>query len=989
MASAALISHGSSSPRRRSLERMKTRVRWNRHTLALAAIVGGMWYAAEAQSNGAAHLIALLTVTMGALSWLHARANLRGLTLRLAGARPAAQSGSRQIAVELRATGSAAPCGLEVCVLGSDKPVFVERVPTGGVVLVDLPPPAQGSQQALRVLVRSVYPLGLFTAEGQLQTSWIRRVHPKPAGDLPLPAPDPTIHGDAIVVAAGASRSGGGDDFAGLREWRAGDSPRHIDWRAAARGGPLMVKSWSAGVEGAVVLDWEALQLGPDARASQFAAWMELCERDGRPYELRMPDATIRAGLGPVHMRRCLDLLATRMTGGTGSTPSEAMAKASRGRKARTEFREHLPARPLLLLSLALLVAIWPLHGHIATSSIVLCALCLIWRGILRMGVPHVLARIAVIAAGTVAVWTEYSGLEGMEPGIAMLLVLAGAKMLESRSPRDFQIMALIGWFLAFCLLLLDNELSRAVWVVGVFLLIAACMARFRRSRPGMREPTRITAVLFAQAVPLALVLFFVFPRGLLNLGGALGRSRFGETGLDASLNPGRIATLALNSTVAFRARFPDGLPPPNEQRYWRCLTLWECDGLRWRRGARLGQVGVPPRPERGRDVRQIIDLEPHGKQWVPALDRPLRASARGIVLLPDFDESITSPVQVRSAERIEVLSRLELPPLRELPGHHREAALQLPAQIGPELRQLVAGWEAATDNDEQLVQLVLDHIRTQGFSYTLDPGEYGDADGLEEFFLKRRTGFCEHFAASFATLMRMAGVPSRVVVGYLGGEFSDHNGGYLIVKQSDVHAWTEVWLERFGWQRIDPTGALAPDRVNIDLRAWLAGGAEAAERQRRSLWGHTTQHIRLLWDSLSYAWQDEVIDFNLETQRDMLQRLGLMRSRIILLAVSLVAVIVMGLGVGWWLRRPARAADPWLRVWRRVCARLAKTGVTPCRSNEGPLAYADRVVSERPDLSEQVGHFAELYTRGRYGSQAADLRRFRDMLARFKPRRL
>ena len=967
---------------------MKTRVRWNRPTLALAAIVGGMWYAAEAQSNGAAHLIALLAGAMGALSWLHARANLRGLNLRLAGARPAAQDESRYIVIELRATGSVAPCGLEVQAVGAEKSVFVERVPTDGVTRVDLPPPKGQTRQALRIVVRSVYPLGLFTAEAVLQTSWIRRVHPKPAGDLPLPPPDFAVHGESTVVATTTARTGGGDDFAGLREWRTGDSPRHIDWRAAARGGPLMAKTWSSNLKGVVVLDWTTSALEPEVRASQFVRWMQQCEGEGHPYELRLPQATIRAGLGSAHMRRCLDALAGQANNEDGTATAGDLRDGAMRGETGFEHAAHLPSRPLLLLSLALLLAIWPLHGHIATSAIVLCAMSLVWRGVLRMGVPHVVARLCVIIAGAATVWSEYGGLQGMEPGIAMLLVLAGAKMLESRTPRDFQIMALIGWFLAFCLLLLDNQLSSAVWVTGVFLMIAGCMARFRRNTPGAREPVRTTAILFAQAVPLALMLFFVFPRGLLNLGGALGRSRFGETGIDATLDPGRIATLALTSGVAFRVRFPDAPLPPVEQRYWRCLTLWECDGLRWRRGQRLGHVVIPQIPEPGRDVRQIIDLEPHGKNWVPTLDRPLRAMARRILLLPDYDGSITSPVQVRNAERIEVWSRLELPPLRELPEHHREAALSVPDDISPRLRQLVDGWRTAAANDEQIVQQAIEYLRSQGFTYTLDPGEYPDGNGLEDFLLERRTGFCEHFSASFATLLRMAGVPSRVIVGYLGGEYSDHNGGYLIVKQSDVHAWTEVWLERYGWQRIDPTAALAPDRVNIDLRAWLAGGAEAAERQRRSLWWRTTQRVRLLWDSLSYAWQDEVIDFDQESQRNLLERFGLMRSRAVLLAASVLAVLLFAFGVAWWLRRPARSSDPWMRAWQRVCMKLARAGVRPRLANEGPLAYARCVSQSRPDLAETTNRLAELYAAGRYGGEETSLHEFKTLLVSFNPRR-
>ncbi len=557
--------------------------------------------------------------------------------------------------------------------------------------------------------------------------------------------------------------------------------------------------------------------------------------------------------------------------------------------------------------------------------------------------------------------------------------------MLESRTPREFQILALIGWFLAFCIILLENHLSRSGWMVGMFLLITAAMVRFRRSAPGAREPARVTAVLFAQALPLAVLLFFVFPRGLLDLNAALSRSRFGLTGIDNSLDPGSIAGVATSDAVAFRVRFPEGDPPPQVVRYWRCITLWECDGLRWERGERLGYSPVMSLKKKAGDLRQIIDLEAHGRTWIPALDLPVNAVALGMRLYPEFDQTLVSPVPVRSSQRIEVLSRLEPPAARDLPDHHREAALQLPVNISPRLKQITDYWQSVTQSDEQIFQLGLNYLSTQGFNYTLDPGEYPGPTGLEDFFLNRRTGFCEHFAASYATLMRMAGVPSRVVVGYLGGEYSDHNGGYLIVKQNDVHAWVEIWLERYGWYRVDPTAALAPDRLNIDLRGWLAGGEEAAERQRRSLWWRISQRSRLLWDSLAYAWQDRVIDFNQDTQRGFLEQFGLRQSRLLLLFLSLIVILSVGAVMAFWLRRPARLTDPWIRAWHRVGRKLAKAGVHARLANEGPLDFAERVSATRPDLAAQIQSLARMYAEGRYGGAGDTLKQFQAGAARFK----
>jgi transglutaminase-like putative cysteine protease len=642
----------------------------------------------------------------------------------------------------------------------------------------------------------------------------------------------------------------------------------------------------------------------------------------------------------------------------------------------RFETARQIDRRPLQLLCLILLGTLWPLHGYIASAGIVACALCLVWRGILRFPPPHLIARLGVIAAGMAAVYAEYGTLSGTEPGIAALLVFTGAKVLESRTPREFQVLALIGWFLAFCSILLENHLSRSLGAVLLILLIAGALVRFRRSSGGLAVPARVTGTLLAQALPLALVLFLVFPRGLLDIGSALGRSRFGQSGIDGTLDPGSIATLALRSNVAFRARFPDGEPPTNDKRYWRCLTLWHCDGLRWRQGERLGYRLAPGASDRSQQVRQVIDLEPHGKRWIPALDRPVSAEVRGMKMAPDFDDTLTSPIQVRNSERIVITSSFEVKRRGDLLESHREAALQLPATASPRLQQLVDSWTSLAQNDEQIVQLALNHLRNQGYSYTLEPGEYLGPGALEEFFLERKTGFCEHFSAAFATLMRMAGVPSRVVVGYLGGEYSEHNGGYLIIKQSDVHAWTEVWVERYGWYPIDPTAALAPDRVNIDLRAFLEGGAEAAERQRRSFWWRSSQRLRLWWDSVSYAWQDQVIDYDQETQRSLLERLGLnlsTRSGKITLLIASAAVALFGaLLVTLWLRRPARVRDPWLRHWRRVCQRLARAGLRRCGLAEGPLAYAQYVAASRPDLAAPILALADMYIHGRYGTSDA-----------------
>ena len=960
---------------------MKTRVRWNRHTLAFAAVVIAMWYAAEAQSNGAAHLLALLSACLGGLSWLHARANIRNLEVRLTGG--TAHGGT----VTLQASRAAPSCGLEVYVDGTEKPAFIEIVTANHAVTVRLPPPKHSATGGVRIYLRSLYPLGLFTAEAAVQTAWSYRAHPKPAGDLPLPKTTTGLHAQISNTTRSLAKGSDGD-FAGLREWRAGDSLRRIDWRHTARGNALMVKEWSTDAADAVVLNWDQLtNTAAETRASQIARWIEQCERDGLLYELRLPQTVIPAGFGTAHRRRCLNALSTQMEDASGNAPTPGglmPIQSSHGNGFENSAK--LQPRPLLFLCMVLLLAAWPLYGYVPTSSLIICALCLLWRGVLRGGVPPIAVRTGVLVVGFIGVWAHYGQLHGMEPGIALLLVLSGAKALESRTPREFQVLALLGWFLAFCAVLLESHLARSLWALTGLLAIAGCMVRFRRSTAGTRAPLRVTLTLLVQALPLTLVLFFIFPRGLLDLSAALGRSRTAQTGIDGMLDPGSLARVAMRTEVAFRARFPGGEAPQNADRYWRCLTLWHCEGLRWTRGAWLARTSKERPPESERDVRQIIDLEPHGQMWIPALDRPLSGTKRGTRLTIEFDDTLITPDPVVSSQRLEVVSRFPQPQTPVLPPDHRAAALQLPTKISPELRRLTDHWRTLARNDEQIVQAALQYLRTQGFSYTLEPGEYHGDTALEEFFLHRRTGFCEHFSASFATLMRMSGIPARIVVGYLGGEYSDHNGGYLIVKQSDVHAWTEVWLERLGWFRVDPTAELAPDRVNVDLRWFFSGGAAEMERQRRSLWGRFAQSTRLLWDGISYAWQNQIIDYNQESQRGLLLLLGLQQNQLLLLVPSALAVMLAAGIMTWWLRRPARHADPWARSWLKLCQKLATSGLPQRPLHEGPMAYAERVSAARPELADDMQQLAALYAQGRYGNAPDGLHAFKQRVASWHP---
>ena len=958
----------------------RTRIRPTPHTFSWLGLCAAMLYAGAVQSNGAAYLLAFLTFALGAVSWLHARANLRGLELRCG---PLRRGGEGEVLpVEVVASDGLSHHGMELMLVGAAGGRWLDEVGRGAGRHLDLElPPGDG---VLRLLVRSAHPLGLFQAYRELRVILNQSRLPEATGGLPLPAPE--AGGATAAITPGAAVGGAeGEDFAGVREWRPGDSLRRVDWRALARGRPLLVKTWAGGGS-QYHFDWQALPLPVAERRGQLARWIEVAERLGLTWRLSLPGREVPAGSGPAHAARCLAALAECHPGGV--TVQAAPRREKRPQSAEQVRR--VAAAPLSLLSIAALVAALVLLDFVAPASVLLLAVCVVWRLVrVRREAPS--ARyslgvrprgwlpvvrfwpLVVLVSGVVMVHLTSDGVWGMEAGVAVLLVLLGAKLLESRTPHDFQIIAMIGWFLCLCGLLTDQGMGRTLGMLTLYAVVAVGMVWMRRGSSRVGPSLRLGAHLLAQAAVPALLLFLAFPRMSLDTLTRLGTGQLSQTGVPQSLEPGRVSQVAKSGQTAFRVRFPEAAPPVRQQLYWRCVVLWECGGLSWRRGP-VFAYAEHRKDRRPGDIRQSVTLEPHGQFWLPALDQPIRASEGGVATGLYADRTLGTSEPVRSARRFEVVSRPQLE-LETLPESRRQAALQLPPRLPDSLRALAEGWRRAATGPEDIVKDALHYFATEGFQYTLEPGTYLGSTALEDFLLRRRSGFCEHFSAAFATLMRLAGVPSRIVMGYLGGEYSER-GGYMIVRQSDAHAWTEVWLEGSGWTRVDPTVSAAPARGDLDLESYLLGGEEALERFRSSYWGRSLQQFRLFWDHLNFQWYNTVVSFDEETQLEWLSWLGLASwpRRELLLAASVGGLVLMLAGLYLWLRRPGRDPDPWSRAWREFCRRLERQGLPPRQAGEGPLAYAGRVAPGLPEIQA----LARCYAEARYGRGPADVRAFR-----------
>jgi transglutaminase-like putative cysteine protease len=635
---------------------------------------------------------------------------------------------------------------------------------------------------------------------------------------------------------------------------------------------------------------------------------------------------------------------------------------------------------PLTGVLLGLLLAVIPLVTHVTPWATALLGGALLVRLLVNqfhLGLPRVAVKLLLLAVGLGGISLSYGSLIGIEPGLGILLILVSLKVLETNTVRDFQVLVLLGWFLTLCSLFFSQVLSTWLYAGFVCAILATSLIRFHYGGGphAFRRSARMAMLLVVQALPIIVVLFLCFPRSYGGFRMTFGNVLNSISGMSDELRPGSVASLAMSDVTAFRAEFPDGAVPSLPQLYWRAGVLWQGDGLVWRRGRVVGLEPGQARQSRG-EVRQRISMEPHGGRWLLALDRP-------ITNVPDahFEAGgyLRSDSAVVSARRYEVVSRLDL---REtsLLEQHRKAALELPGNLSPRVVALAKSWRPSNGTDREVIDNGLRYFRTQHFVYTLEPGTYSP-DGLEEFLFRRRAGFCEHYAAAFATLMRAAGIPARLVVGYHGGE--TNRGKYIIVRQSESHVWCEVWLKETGWTRVDPTNVIAPDRITSGLESYLE--LQAAAEGRSGIASSTMmiglrdilRETRLLWDNLNYQWDLRVLTFDEEAQRSLLSELAIAPLLWVSLAAwNLTAMLVILAFLAVWLSRPSKLPrDKVRRQYDRFCAIMARRGLARDLA-EGPLAFATRAAQMFPTDAPRIHTIADLYVKLRYSRHDDDARR-------------
>ena len=637
-------------------------------------------------------------------------------------------------------------------------------------------------------------------------------------------------------------------------------------------------------------------------------------------------------------------------------------------------------ARDTLFLLAVIAWTVLPHASHLPAWAIAMTAIVLVWRGRLALAnaaLPGrwVLVGVLVVALGLT--WWTYRTLLGKEPGVTLAVALMALKTLELRARRDAFVVFFLGFFIILTHFLYSQSLPVAIaMLISVWgLLTAVVLAHMPVGQPSLKQAGSLAARTALLGAPVMALLFLLFPR----IGPLWGVPQDGisKTGLSNTMKLGSMTEVARDDAIAMRIRFDGPAPAPAEM-YFRGPVLTRFDGSEWTPlGLPFAASGLPSRPPaletRGTPVDYEITLEPMRLASVPLLEATTDVApidGYRLVARDDLQWLADKPVLERLRFKATASTRFVLGAPRRF-GELQDS-LELPPGFNPRTiawaRALRADPSRRGATSAQLAQAVLLHIRTQGFNYTLAPGDYG-RDAVDEFWLDRKEGFCEHFASAFVVVMRAAGVPARIVTGYQGTDLPAVDG-YYVVRQSSAHAWAEFWQSGTGWVRADPTGAVAPDRIGRSYR--LAPQAGFVVGTLDALNPQLFAQLRGAWEVVNNRWNQWILNYSRGQQLDVLKQIGFVAPTWEDLAVLLVATLVgLALAGAIWAWLDRHRVDPLVRQLERMKSSLRPLGV-PAAPHDPPRALAARVRERLGAGGEPLASLLDALEARRYGRAAA-----------------
>ncbi|MGP1609147.1 MAG: transglutaminase TgpA family protein, partial [Burkholderiales bacterium] len=646
-------------------------------------------------------------------------------------------------------------------------------------------------------------------------------------------------------------------------------------------------------------------------------------------------------------------------------------------------------------------------------SLLFMCAIAIIGRILIyqgRLGQPGTRTKLALVAMMVVLLPMEFGrDIFSTDATIGVLLVGVTLKLLEMHQKRDVLLVMYLCYFTVIGEFIYSQVILVSIYMGFCVLLITSALMSLNQTQEAQRplRTLKMSGAILLQSVPLMLAFFILFPR-ISPLWSVPLQANTASTGLSENMSPGDIGNLTRSADVAFRVLFK-AVPPPYADLYWRALTLDEFNGRQWRRGFPVDRpqyLGTTSRDAQawfhdietaGNPIDYNIIMEPHYRTWIYTLQMPRFVDER-MALRRDFQVEALRPItqrftyDARSFPVFRVDADASEPPARRMSRLEDTAGNLRARAFAAELRgrhsREALGQAAA---DQALIDSVLQHFRNEEFFYTLSPATLGD-NPVDEFLFDTREGFCEHYASAFTFLMRAAGIPARVVTGYQGGEYNPYDGT-LTVRQYDAHAWSEVWLPGTGWMRVDPTAAVAPQRIEQgsdfalqEQDSFLEDDSFALVNFRNSL---MLNDLRLRLEMMDYAWNRFVLNYNQDTQFQLFNRLfgNVTRTKIVLTVVSFMLLVGVFVAFTVFRRPSVNPKPPATQQYLRFCDYLARLGYARARG-ETPQHYLERVSAANPQWREELQAVTNAYVELAFAGTAPDvakLKMLRNRVRKFR----
>ena len=659
---------------------------------------------------------------------------------------------------------------------------------------------------------------------------------------------------------------------------------------------------------------------------------------------------------------------------------------------------QQVPRNALMWIIISLFALVAPHAGRLPVWVLGVYVIAVVWRLQVHRGrwsFPGRWVKVAMTTSGFVGIYASYGTLVGLEPTVALLLTAFALKFIELSQRKDAYVLLFLGYFICITEFLFSQDLLITLYSILTVLLVTTALVALHQ--PGQnqfnRGTIRLAGVMLLQAMPLMVVLFFVFPR-FGPLWTVPLKTQTAKTGMSDFMKPGDVASLSQSADVAFRVKF-EGEIPDKSSLYWRGLVFSRLEQNVW---SSLGYYDVPIAEQRADDVvtkgkplRYSVIMEPTQQNWLYAL-RYARATSPGVMHSSDFRLVSPAPIETEHMYRVESWTQAVVE--EQLSEWRRNTETKLPPQGNPRTRQLALDMRAAVDSDQQFVDAILDTFNRESYVYTLRPGRLSGNNPIDQFMFQSKRGFCEHYASAFVFMMRAAGVPARVIAGYQGGELNPVNKT-VIVHQFDAHAWAEVWLENRGWVRVDPTAAVSPLRIEMGLEEAIASegsflaAAPLSPLRYRGI--PLLNQLRLRYDALTYRWQSWVVGFDSEQQFDLLHTLfGEISTRVFAtLLLGSWALVLIPVAISLFLRRDTHPTSALDKHYRLFCERMAGLGLER-EPGEPPGQFAQRAIEALPAFSEPLQSITGLYNDLAYAGapDKAALAKFTRAVKRFRPDR-